>query len=51
MLAASREVGLRLPEALKAQDLAQLPVRDLDDVVARSRRCRALVDDARLVWR
>jgi hypothetical protein len=49
-VAANREVGLRLPDALKAQDLARLPVRDLDDVAARFQAVPgAQVDDARLV--
>jgi hypothetical protein len=33
-VAANREIGLRLPNRLKAQDLAQLPVRGLDDISA-----------------
>ncbi|MGE3481484.1 MAG: DUF4384 domain-containing protein [Gammaproteobacteria bacterium] len=33
-LAADREVGLRLPDALKAEDLQPLPVRGLEDVAA-----------------
>ncbi len=34
---ASREVGLNLPDRLKAQDLAPLPVHELDDVAAQFR--------------
>jgi hypothetical protein len=49
-VAANREVGLRLPDTLKAQDLARLPVRDLDDVAARFQALPgAQVDEARLV--
>jgi hypothetical protein len=33
-LAADREVGLRLPDALKRNDLEPLPVRGLDDIAA-----------------
>jgi hypothetical protein len=36
-LAADREVGLLLPPELKRQDLEPLPVRTLDEVVARFR--------------
>ena len=36
-LAADREVGLRLPAALKAKDLEPLPVQGLDDVAAQFR--------------
>jgi hypothetical protein len=49
-VAADREVGLRLPDKLKAQDLAQLPVRDLDEIATRFDEVPgAHVDDARLV--
>jgi len=37
-LASEREVGLRLPDALKQQDLTPLPVASLDDVAAAYRR-------------
>ena len=48
-LAANRELGLKLPDALKAQDLEPLPVRGLDDVAARFRDSGGTqVDDARL---
>jgi hypothetical protein len=48
-LGADREVGLRLPDALKAQDLAPLPVQGLDDVAARFRAIPGgRIDDARL---
>ena len=40
-LAADREVGLRLPDALKRKDLEPLPVRGLDDVAASSGPCPA----------
>jgi hypothetical protein len=46
---ADREVGLRLPDTLKAQDLDPLPVAGLDDVAAQFRSMPgARVDDARL---
>jgi hypothetical protein len=48
-LGSDREVGLRLPSALKAQDLEPLPVQGLDDVAARFRAIPGgQVDDARL---
>jgi hypothetical protein len=48
-LGADREVGLRLPDSLKAQDLAPLPVQGLDDVAARFRAVPGgRIDDARL---
>ena len=48
-LAADREVGLLLPPELKRQDLEPLPVRTLDDVVARYRGIAGVqVDEARL---
>jgi hypothetical protein len=48
-LAANRELGLKLPDSLKAQDLEPLPVRGLDDVAARFRDIGGTqVDDARL---
>lgn len=48
-LGADREVGLRLPDSLKAQDLEPLPVKGLDDVAARFRTVQgARVDDARM---
>jgi hypothetical protein len=48
-IAADREIGLLLPNALKAQDLAQLPVRDLNEVAARFRALPgARITDARL---
>jgi hypothetical protein len=47
--AADREAGLQLPNALKAQDLAPLPVHTLDDVAARFHAMPGVrVDDARL---
>jgi hypothetical protein len=49
-LAADREVGLRLPDALKAQDLQPLPVGSLDEVAAQFRAIPgARVDAAELV--
>ncbi len=46
---ASHEVGLSLPDRLKGQDLAPLPVRGLDDVATQFRSLGgARVDDARL---
>jgi hypothetical protein len=46
---ADREVGLRLPDSLKAQDLEPLPVSGLDDVARRFREIPgARVNDARL---
>jgi hypothetical protein len=46
---ADREVGLRLPNSLKAQDLEPLPVSGLDEVAARFREIPgAQVNDARL---
>jgi Domain of unknown function (DUF4384) len=48
-LAADREVGLLLPDALKAQDLMPLPVHGLDDVAARFRGVAgARIAEARL---
>ena len=48
-LAADREVGLRLPAALKRQDLEPLPLHGLDDVVSQFRALPgAQVDEARL---
>jgi hypothetical protein len=48
-LGADREIGLRLPDKLKAQDLEPLPVSGLDDVAAQFRGIPgATVDDARL---
>jgi hypothetical protein len=48
-LGADREVGLRLPDRLKAQDLAPLPVSGLDDVASQFGKIPgARVDDARL---
>jgi hypothetical protein len=48
-LGADREVGLRLPDQLKAQDLEPLPVHGLDDVASQFRAIPgARVDDARL---
>jgi hypothetical protein len=48
-LGADREIGLRLPDKLKAQDLEPLPVAGLDDVAAQFRAIPgARVDDARL---
>jgi Domain of unknown function (DUF4384) len=48
-LGADREVGLRLPDKLKAQDLEPLPVSGLDEVASQFRTIQgARVDDARL---
>jgi curli biogenesis system outer membrane secretion channel CsgG len=48
-LGADREVGLRLPDRLKAQDLEPLPVHSLDEVAAQFREVPgAHVADARL---
>jgi hypothetical protein len=48
-LGADREVGLRLPDRLKAQDLEPLPVHSLDEVAAQFRAIPgAQVADARL---
>ena len=48
-LGADREVGLRLPDRLKAQDLEPLPVRGLDEVANRFREVPgAQVNDSRL---
>ncbi len=48
-LGADREIGLRLPDKLKAQDLEPLPVNGLDEVATRFREIPgARVDDARL---
>jgi hypothetical protein len=48
-LGADREVGLRLPNQLKAQDLEKLPVSGLDEVAARFREIPgARIDDSRL---
>jgi hypothetical protein len=48
-LGADREVGLRLPSTLKAQDLEPLPVSGLDDVAGQFRQIPGThVDDARL---
>ena len=49
-LGADREVGLRLPDRLKARDLEPLPVSGLDEVSSQFRQIPgAQVDDARLV--
>jgi curli biogenesis system outer membrane secretion channel CsgG len=48
-LGADREIGLRLPNRLKAQDLEPLPVSGLDEVASQFREMPgARVDDARL---
>jgi hypothetical protein len=48
-LGSNREVGLKLPDKLKAQDLEPLPVSGLDDVASLFRGMQgARVDDARL---
>jgi len=48
-LGADREIGLRLPDKLKAQDLEPLPVSGLDEVASQFRNIQgARVDDARL---
>jgi hypothetical protein len=48
-LGADRELGLRLPGSLKAQDLEPLPVHSLDEVAAQFRAIPgARVADARL---
>lgn len=48
-LAADREVGLLLPDALKRPDLEPLPVRSLDEIAARFRAIAGVrVEDARL---
>jgi hypothetical protein len=48
-LGADREIGLKLPDKLKAQDLEPLPVSGLDDVASQFRGIPgARVDDARL---
>jgi hypothetical protein len=48
-LGADREVGLRLPSQLKAQDLEPLPVSGLDEVATQFRQIPgARIDDARL---
>jgi len=48
-LGADREVGLRLPDKLKAQDLEPLPVSGLDEVAAQFREVPgARIADARL---
>ena len=48
-IGADREVGLRLPDRLKAQDLEPLPVKGLDEVAAQFKDISgARVDDARL---
>ncbi|MEA2778374.1 MAG: hypothetical protein QOF90_3780 [Acetobacteraceae bacterium] len=48
-LGSDREVGLRLPNRLKAQDLERLPVSGLDEVAAQFREIPgARIDDARL---
>ena len=48
-LASDLEAGLRLPDALKAQDLEPLPVAGLDDVAAQFRAAGGpRVDDARV---
>jgi peptidoglycan hydrolase-like protein with peptidoglycan-binding domain len=48
-VAAEREIGLRLPDQLKKQDLEPLPVSGLDDVVNRFREMSpGQIDDARL---
>lgn len=49
-LGADREIGLRLPERLKAGDLEPLPVSGLDEVASQFRELPGgSVDDARLV--
>ena len=49
-LASDLEFGVKLPDALKAQDLEPLPVQGIDDVAAAFRGIAgARVDDARLV--
>jgi hypothetical protein len=48
-LGSDREIGLRLPDRLKAQDLERLPVSGLDEIAAQFREIPgARVDDARL---
>ncbi|HYZ21898.1 MAG TPA: DUF4384 domain-containing protein [Rhodopila sp.] len=48
-LGANQEVGLRLPERLKARDLAPLPAVSLDDIAAQFRQtANTDVSDARL---
>lgn len=48
-IGADREIGLKLPNELKAQDLEPLPVANLDEVARRFRDVPgAQVDDARL---
>ncbi len=48
-LGSDREIGLKLPDKLKAQDLEPLPVSGLDDVASLFRGIQgAHVDDARL---
>ncbi len=48
-IGADREVGLRLPDRLKAQDLEALPVSGLDDVATQFKDMPGThVDDARL---
>ncbi|MDO9708131.1 DUF4384 domain-containing protein [Paracraurococcus lichenis] len=48
-LAADREVGLLLPDALKRQDLEPLPVQSLDEIASRFRGIAGVrVEDARL---
>jgi hypothetical protein len=48
-IGADREVGLRLPNRLKAQDLEPLPVNGLDEVAGQFRDIPGTrVDDARL---
>jgi hypothetical protein len=48
-VAADREIGMKLPNTLKAQDLAQLPVHGLDEIAAAFQEMPgAHVDDARL---
>jgi hypothetical protein len=48
-IGSEREVGLRLPDSLKAQDLEPLPIKGLDEVAARFREIPgAQVTEARL---
>jgi hypothetical protein len=48
-LGADREIGMRLPDDLKAQDLQPLPVHSLDDVAAQFRAVPgSRIEDARL---
>jgi hypothetical protein len=48
-LASDLEVGVKLPEALKVEDLVPMPVRSIDEVADQFRRIApSHVDDARL---